>query len=189
MAFVVLYDANVLYPNVLRDLLIRIGLSGLVQAKWTDRILDEMIDALHRNRPDIPPDKLGELRRLIVSSIPDCLVRGYEGFADGLKLPDEGDRHVVAAAIYANAQVIVTTNLRDFPADVLSPFNIEAKSPDDFVLDQIGIDGRVVWACVQQIADSRAKPPETVNDVIRQLENAGLVEAMALLRAPESWDD
>jgi hypothetical protein len=54
MTFTVVYDANVLYPNTLRDLLIRIAQSGMVQAKWTSEILDEMVTALSRNRPDIP---------------------------------------------------------------------------------------------------------------------------------------
>ena len=53
MAFVALYDANVLYPNTLRDLLIRIGQSGLVQAKWTNTILDEVFRNLAKNRPDL----------------------------------------------------------------------------------------------------------------------------------------
>ena len=65
MTFIVLYDANVLYPNTLRDLLIRIAQSGTVQAKWTTTILDEMTEALRRNRPDIPAEKLERLRVLM----------------------------------------------------------------------------------------------------------------------------
>jgi hypothetical protein len=78
MAFTVAYDANVLYPNTLRDLLIRISQAGLVQAKWTNEILDEMLRALSRNRPDIPPDKLDRLRQLMNEAVRDCLVSGYE---------------------------------------------------------------------------------------------------------------
>jgi hypothetical protein len=77
---------------------------------------------------------------------------------------------VLAAAIKAGAQVIVTANLKHFPAELLSPWTIEAKSPDDFVLDQISIDDRTVFACVQAIADSRNQPPERgcqVNGVTR----------------------
>jgi hypothetical protein len=69
MAFIVVYDANVLYPNTLRGLLIRISQAGLVQAKWTDEILDEMLRALSRNRPDIPPDKLDRLRQLMNAAV------------------------------------------------------------------------------------------------------------------------
>jgi hypothetical protein len=76
MAFIVVYDANVLYPNTLRDLLIRVGQAGLVQAKWTNEILDEMLRALSRNRPDIPPEKLDRLRQLMNEAVRDCLVSG-----------------------------------------------------------------------------------------------------------------
>jgi predicted nucleic acid-binding protein len=112
MTFTVVYDANVLYPNTLRDLLIRIAQSGTVQAKWTNAILDEMGRAL---RPDIPDEKLERLRELMNRAVRDCLVAGYEPLIEGLKLPDPDDRHVLAAAIKAGAQVIVTRNLKDFP--------------------------------------------------------------------------
>lgn len=78
MAFVVLYDANVLYPSTLRDLVIRIAQAGLVQAKWTDRILDEAFGNLKENRPDLDPAKLDRTRTLVNRSVRDCLVIGYE---------------------------------------------------------------------------------------------------------------
>ena len=90
---------------------------------------------------------------------------------------------MLAAAIKAGAQVIVTANLMHFPAADLRQWNVEAKSPDDFVLDQVGIDGRAVAACVQQIADSRTRPPQDTEDVLSQLERDGLVESIAALRA------
>jgi predicted nucleic acid-binding protein len=120
MAFIVIYDANVLYPNSLRDLLIRIAQAGLVQAKWTNEILDETFGALRRNRPEISQDKLNRLRDLVNAAVPDCLVTGYEPLVEGLKLPDANDRHVLAAAIKAGAQVIVTRNLRTSPPAICS---------------------------------------------------------------------
>lgn len=78
MAFVAIYDANVLYPSTLRDILIRVAQSGLVQAKWTDQILDETFRNLLKDRPDIPPEKLDRVRALMHAAIRDCLVRGYE---------------------------------------------------------------------------------------------------------------
>jgi predicted nucleic acid-binding protein len=121
MAFTVIYDANVLYPNSLRDLLIRIAQAGVVQAKWSSEILDEALGSLRRNRPDISQDKISRLRDLLNAAVPDCLVTGYEPLIEGLKLPDAKDRHVLAAAIKAGAQVIVTRNLKDFPASDLQP--------------------------------------------------------------------
>ncbi|WP_185113682.1 hypothetical protein [Rhodococcus aetherivorans] len=65
MTFTVLYDANVLYPNVLRDVLIRLAQTGLVHARWTDRILDETFENLAEDRPDIPAGTLTKLRELM----------------------------------------------------------------------------------------------------------------------------
>jgi len=182
MPFVVLYDASALYGNAQRDLLIRIAQSGLVQAKWTDQILDEMLSNLGRKRPDIPAEKLGILRERMNIAVRDCLVTGYEPLIESLKLPDPDDKHVLAAAIKSGAQVIVTSNLKDFPEAELQQWNVEAKSPDDFVLDQINIDARIVYSCVREIANSRRNPPETVDDVLAELERAGLVQSVAALR-------
>ncbi|SRR6266487_1497018 len=108
MAFTVVSDADVLYPKTLRDLLIRIAQSGLVQAKWTRAILDEALGAVAKDHPDIPDEKLARLRELMIPSVRDCLVTGYEPLIAGLELPEPDDRHVVAAAITVGAQVIVT---------------------------------------------------------------------------------
>ena len=118
------------------------------------------------------------------AAVADCLVQGYEPLIDGLKLPDPDDRHVLAAAIRASAQVIVTNNVKDFPAEDLQAFDIEVKSPDDFVVDQINIDDRVVFSCVAEIANARKREPVTVEDVLAELENVGLVRSVAALRTP-----
>lgn len=119
----------------------------------------------------------------MLTSIRDCLVTGYEPLVPALVLPDPDDRHVLAAAIRARAQVIVTNNLKDFPAESLRQWDIDPKDADDFVCDQIDLDAKVVWSCVQQIADSWRKPPGTVDDVLASLERCGLVQAVAGLRA------
>lgn len=92
------------------------------------------------------------------------------------------DRHVLAAAIKAGADTIVTANLSDFPSCALRPWNIIAQSPDDFVLDLIDSADRVVFACLQQIVDQRVSPPETIDEVLCQLERGGLRRAAAALR-------
>jgi hypothetical protein len=181
--FIVLYDASALYGNAQRDLIIRIARAGLVQAKWTDEILAEMARARLRRNPHLPRERVERLCELMREAIADCLVTGYEDLIDSLKLPDPDDRHVVAAAIRAHAQLIVTANLRHFPADYLSQFDIEAKLPDDFVLDQLGINDSAVFACLQQIADTRQRPPNTVSGILEELERSGLVRSAAALRS------
>lgn len=182
MAFVVLYDANVLYPSTLRDLLIRIAQAGLIQAKWSDQILDEVFGNLTVNRPDLDPQKLDRTRELMNRAVRDCLVTGYEPLIDAVDLPDPDDRHVLAAAIKARAQVIVTNNLKDFLPSALTPWDMEAKSPDDFILDQIDLSRETVYGAVQRIADSMANPPASLADVLAMLERDGLVETAAALR-------
>lgn len=131
---VVVYDANVLYPSTLRDVLIRVGLARLVQPKWTEQILDEVFGNLRANRPDLNPERLDRTRRLMNDAIRDVAVTSYEHLIDQLDLPDTDDRHVLAAAIHAGAEVIVTRNLRDFPTERLSAWGVQAQHPDDFLV-------------------------------------------------------
>lgn len=93
----------------------RLALSDLFRARWTDRIHAEWIDAALKERPNLERAKLGRTRDLMNTSIRDCLVAEYEPLINGLEFPDADDRHVVAAAVRARADVIVTFNLKDFP--------------------------------------------------------------------------
>ncbi|MFC8534493.1 PIN domain-containing protein [Streptomyces sp. NPDC057249] len=183
MPFVAVYDANVLYPNVLRDVLIRVAGAGLVQAKWTESILDETFRNVRANRPDLPHEALDRTRRLMKAAVRDCLVKGYEPLIDVLELPDKDDRHVLAAAIRAKAQVIVTFNLKDFPGDALAPWDVEAVHPDAFLEAQIDLAPEIVYGEIQRIADSWKNPPGTVADVIEGLDRNRLVSSAAALRA------
>lgn len=182
MPFVVLYDANVLYPSVVRDLLIRIAQAGLVQARWTDEILDEVFSSVIKNRPELDRTKLARTRQLMNGAVRGCLVTGYGVLIEALVLPDPDDRHVLAAAIKARAQVIVTNNLKDFPASALEPWDTEAKSADDFVLDQIDLSKQTVHGAVRRMAGARKNPPATFVDVLALLERDGLVKSAASLR-------
>lgn len=101
MAFVVLYDACVLHPAPVRDLLIRLGRTGLVRARWSEPILDECFRSILERRPDLRPEALARSRELMTQAIPDCMVTGFEQLIGGLALPDANDRHVLAAAIKA----------------------------------------------------------------------------------------
>ena len=119
--FTVIYDANVLYPAPLRSILMFLAQTELFRARWTLDIHEEWIRNLLLKRQDLSREKLEALRDMMIEAIPDSLVTGYEPAIDGLKLPDLDDRHVLAAALRANAEIIVTANLKDFPAESLLP--------------------------------------------------------------------
>jgi len=142
-----------------------------------------MFAALKRARPDLDQVKLDRTRSLGAAAVRDWKITGYEPLVDSLKLPDPDDRHVLAAAIRAGAQVIVTSNLRHFPPGELRPWGVEARSPDEFVRDQISLDRAMVYAAVQQIADSWRNPPGSTDDVLDRLERNGLAVSVAELRA------
>jgi hypothetical protein len=182
MAFVVVYDACVLFPAPLRDLLLRLAHAGLVRARWTDTILDECFGSIRTARPDLDDAALARTRRLMNEAVPDCLVRQHEPLIAGLRLPDPDDRHVLAAAVRCGAQVIVTANLRDFPASCLAPFGIEAQHPDDFVLGLIDLAPGAVSSVVVQQAAALKQPSRPVAGLLDTLREQGLVRSVARLR-------
>ncbi len=112
----------------------------------------------------------------------DALVTGYEDLIDGLHLPDAGDRHVLAAAIRGRADVIVTINIRDFPADVLAPLGIEAQHPDEFVLYLLDLAPDVVAGAARNHRESLKNPPKTIEEYLDTLEAQGLTQSVSVLR-------
>jgi predicted nucleic acid-binding protein len=126
-------DASVLYPALLRNLLMHLAVRDLFGCgRWSDRVHEEWIAALLPNRSDLTPAQLARTRRLMDENVDDALVSGYEHIVGQLTLPDPNDCHVLAVAIHGGASVIVTVNLRDFPADGLTTHGVEAQHPDTF---------------------------------------------------------
>jgi hypothetical protein len=100
-------------------------------------------------------------------------VDGWESLLDGITLPDPNDRHVVAAAVSGRADVIVTSNLHNFPDDALRPFDLHATSPDDFLLDEFDLDPHGTIEALYSQARAMNRPTATLNDVLTALEAAG----------------
>ncbi len=176
---VVVYDACVLYPAPLRDLLLRLADAELVRARWSEIILEEVFRNLARARPDLLPNRLERTRELMRRALPDCMVKGFEPLIEDLTLPDVDDRHVLAAAVHSGATSIVTSNLRDFPDEAMEPFGILAVHPDDFVLDLIDESPGVVHRVLgEQIAALR-NPPVALAELLGALERSGLPRSVA----------
>jgi predicted nucleic acid-binding protein len=181
MAFTALFDACVLYPAPLRDLLLRTALTGIYRARWTDSIHDEWTRSVLAARPDLTAAQLQRTRDLMNTAVPDCLVTGYEPIEPGLALPDPDDRHVLASAIVGRADVIVTYNLRDFPAEVLQPFGIHVQHPDEFVRHLIDISQPAVLSAVKEQRASLKSPPMDARTLLDTFLERGLVTTVAAL--------
>ena len=167
MPIIAIYDASVLYSALVRDLLMHLALTDLVQAKWTDKIHEEWTRSLLKNRPELRREKLEGVRTLMNTAIPDALVTGYEERIPSLVLPDPNDRHVLAAAIDCGANVIVTFNLKDFPAFALKKYSIEAQHPDDFASNLLELDASAVVDAVKRQRINLVNPPKTVDEPLR----------------------
>ena len=181
MAFTAVFDADVLHPPSVRDLLMRLAGTGLFSARWSEQILDEMVGSITRQRPELE-GQLARTRALMCEAVQDCLVSRYESLIEGLVLPDPGDRHVLAAAIRCGAQVIVTNNIRDFPAVALAPYGIEAQTADEFVVNLCDLAPAVVATVVQSQAAALRRPPQRFDELLSRLEDRGLVQTVAFLR-------
>lgn len=181
-SFTVIYDACVLYPAYLRDLLVRLAITGLFRAKWTDQIHDEWIGNLLKNRPDLSPERLDRTRRKMNQYVPDSLVTHYESLIEGITLPDPNDRHVLAAAIRANASVIVTYNLSDFPAKTLENYGIEAQHPDEFLADLLSLSQWEFCHAVRMQRESLRNPPQSAEEMLAAFEIQRLPRLVAHLK-------
>lgn len=181
-SFTALYDASVLYPAAVRNLLMRLALGGLFRARWSERIHDEWTRAVLRDRPDLTREKLARTRALMNAHASDALVEGFEALIDTLALPDPDDRHVLAAAIHGRVDVIVTANLRDFPAEALRPFGIAAQHPDEFVLHLLDLAPAAVTRAAREHRESLRSPPKNVEIYLETLARHGLTGTVAALR-------
>jgi hypothetical protein len=135
-----------------------------------------------KQRPDLKREDLERTRELMNAHVRDCLVTGFDHLIRVVELPDPDDGHVVAAAIHAGADLIVTFNLQDFPADTLKRYGMAAQHPDDFVIDLLDLHpGRVCEAMARHRRSLR-NPPKTADEYLDTLLNQGLTQTVAALR-------
>ncbi len=180
--FTALYDSCVLYPAPLRDLLVRLGGTGLFRARWTNEIHEEWIRNVLENRSDLSREQLERTRDLMNDHILDSLVTHYEELIPAIELPDADDRHVVAAAIRGRADVIVTFNKKDFPTEVLSGYDIEIQHPDLFGQHTLDLDEALVCATIRKQRLDLRRPQKSADEMLVTLEEQGLWQTVARLR-------
>ena len=179
-------DACVLVPIALADTLLRLAEADLYRPLWSELILDEMVSAIEEIHPDLADGPARRRAETMDRAFDDACVRGWEPLVQGIALPDQDDRHVVAAALRGQADLIVTANLSDFPASSLEPLGLEAQSPDDFLLNQLDLDPEVVIRVLHAQAAATHRPAITFDALVDRLARCG-VPQFAQAAAQQKW--
>ncbi len=179
---IALLDASVLYPAPLRDLFMNLAVLDVFQARWTNQIHDEWTRNLLKNRPDLSASQIERTRALMNLHVRDCLVSNFEHLIPALQLPDLDDRHILAAAIHSQSKRIITANLKHFPARSLETYDIQALSPDDFVLQLFETQQIGVLTALREQRSNLQKPPITARTLLEILEQQGLKRSVAHLK-------
>lgn len=151
--YTVLLDACVLVPISLTDLLLRLAEDpALYSPRWSNHILAEIERNLQRTPFRLPPEKAQYRIACMQSAFPEAMVSGYEPFIENMT-NDAKDRHVLAAAVRAKADAILTSNSKDFPLKCLEPFGIERLTPDQFLIQQWHVDSSLVARKIREQAE------------------------------------
>lgn len=180
--FAVVLDACVLYPAPVRDILLHLAALSFYRPLWSKKIHEEWMSSLLRTRKNLTRDRLERTRLLMDTCFEEALIDGYECLEKGLDLPDPNDTHVVAAAIKGGADAIVTTNLKDFPKEILAHHNLEAIHPDDFIRYQYDLNPSGFLQAIGNQRKSLKNPPYSQEKFVANLEECNLVLTGSLLR-------
>ena len=179
--FTCMLDTNVIYPIEIRDIIFWFAHYNMFTLKWSDHIFDEWVAVMRRkNISD------SEIRKRISNAreaFPDANVENYHGLMDMINLPDEKDKHVLAAAIKANADIIVTNNLKHFPKKYLSQFGIEVKSADEFLSDIIDLNLKLAVQVFKELVLNRRNPDLDEFQVLTSMRRNGLTDTANFLHS------
>lgn len=184
MVYSALLDANVLHPQILCDLLLRLAEHDVFRPLWSAEILEETVESILRRRPDLDPRLLRKRMDAMNEAFPDACVSGFEHLIP--TMPEMGDdAHVLAAALFAEADVIVTNNIKDFPPRVAPRFEIAVKTADEFLVEQWWFDPRLVVGVIVEQSEGTRRPHL---DPIRLLQTLGRVAPEFARLVTESQD-
>lgn len=177
----VVLDACVLFPTVLREILLGVAREGLYTPLWSDRILEEWARAAARFGPAAEAQARGEVA-LVRAAFPKASVPRREGLEARLHLPDENDIHVLATAIAGGAEAIVTFNRADFPRGILAGEGIERRDPDGFLWQLWSYHPETVARAVETVraeAERLSGTPQPVRALLKRARLPRLGKALA----------
>lgn len=179
--FVVILDANVLFPFRTRDVLLTFAHEGLFRARFTDEILAEWAVNLIALKPELE-DSVASQVDMIRQVFDECFVTGHMALVDGLEMPDQNDRHVLAAAIRCSAQVIVTENKRDFPGNLLEEYDVEVLGADEMLVNTYELFPVEAARALAKVRKRYRNPSMNVSEFLLDLTRAGLPRLAATVK-------
>lgn len=195
--FVATLDANVLYQSRVRVLLLRAaeGRYGLYRAVWSEQILAETEEALHR-KSNLSPVQIARAMSRIREVNEGAVVTGYEALIP-VMTNDPDDRHVLAVAVHEAAETIVTWNTSHFPPEACDPYNIQVQTPNGFLANLWDQRPRTMLEVLTATARGFQAPsvgaflddlwhlPQLV-ELVRETELAPLLEEPLVLQRPNA---
>jgi predicted nucleic acid-binding protein len=171
VTFPAFFDTSALYGARLNDLLLWLADAGAFRPLWSADVMEELERNLLKNGED--QGLVGKRIGTMQSYFPDAMVDGYSDLIAGM-MCDPKDRHVLAAAVRANAEVLVTFNLKDFPPESTAAFEIEVVHPDDFLLDQLDLFPGAVVGTLRHLVETYTSPPLSMDEILQSLTRAGV---------------
>jgi predicted nucleic acid-binding protein len=180
-------DANILHAAALRDFLLRLAEAGVVDVRWSEPVLEETRRSLEDR--GFPAHKVDRLVNALRTAFPEAEVRDFEVLIPEMTCPDQDDRHVLAAAVAGEADILVTDNTDDFPADTGERYDVAIITGDELAESLVRADPETAARVGRaQIADL-INPPSTEKEFLERLARTAPRLAMALGAAfgIESW--
>lgn len=178
----VFFDANALFSPLATNLVLELAVQDVFRPRWSAAVIKECVTAILSKRPDIDPVALTRRFTYMDSAFPDANVVIREQLP-AAGLPDAGDEHVLAAAILSGADVLVTNNVKDFPAKALTPFKLQVQTLDAFLAHALDIDRHATRISIHNVLLRLQRPsPWDVNVLALELEARSLLGAAAVLR-------
>lgn len=173
MSFPAFLDTCAVYGVTVTDVLLRLADEGAFRPLWSEEVLEELRRNLVKNGVD--PMAVGRRIAAMTEHFPDAMVEGYGSLVEGMTCHPK-DRHVLAAAARANAEVLVTFNVKDFPPLSVAGLDIEVVHPDAFLLDQLDLYPGKTMRVLQSMVEIYDSPPLNMSDLLRILSSAGVPE-------------